>query len=141
MRLEQKLGLKNYTEYVAHCKSHNARLLSDMHMQGRLTAIEYVRDHRDTPYGVMVAYETPSGGITFGWSSRHPTKERRPFNKSVAVHKAFLRAQIAEVEHRITSPDDMPSHIWYYSQEFMNSVAAQMDDLKRKRNAALIASD
>jgi hypothetical protein len=158
MRLESKLGLRSYDEYVDYCKQQNKKDMGELRRQGRFFFVEYARGepryeyqtrmnglqetkHRGAPEAVLIAYEDASGSLVFGWSAKHPTREHRGFNKAVAIHKAILKARQAECEGFHVLQDRFPSRLSLSMLEFMSTANAEMSDVKHKRAANLIAAE
>lgn len=106
---------KQYQEY---CKYANKNFI-DSHIQaGRFYAIEYLRTperwerlpdkrfrrHRGEPWATVIAVEYCEGGLVFGWSCVHKTKDT--FIKRIGLTKALNRAVSDALDGTLSVPPE-----------------------------------
>jgi hypothetical protein len=82
--------------------------------------------------GVFLAVEDANGNLMWGWSSRHPTKEGKPFNKIEGLYRAIKRIG-AKPE---TIPMRNDSHLLIQFEEFMEQSVLELVEKRNERVAS-----
>jgi hypothetical protein len=82
--------------------------------------------------GVFLAVEGANGNIVWGWSSRHPTKEGKPFNKIEGLYRAIKRLG--------SDPETIPmrndDHLRIQFQDFMKQTVLELQEKRNERVAS-----
>lgn len=149
-RVEKDLGLKSYDDYINYCKAMNKTYLDGLRNEKRFYYIQYVRCPpalagtidtliekdsygKTSPEGVMIAVEDNHGRLVFGWSARHTLRERRPFNKAVALHKAMNKITLANSNGVGIDQTRLPAKLVPSLARFMMTASTEMEEMKKKR--------
>jgi hypothetical protein len=75
---------KNRDEYVNFCKQENQKVL----VPGK-SLVQYVRNNKGQPRGVVIAFKDNSNQVQLGWSL---CNKRDKFDKQIGLHTAVERA-------------------------------------------------
>jgi hypothetical protein len=136
-------------EFLAWAQEQNAAFLSGIKDLGRYARYQYARGASrevrvfdpQKPWvkkltlqpgpleGVFIAVEGSDGSLKFGWSSRHPTKEGKPFNKIEGLYRAIKR--IGCDPETIPMRNDDHLHIQFHN--FMKQTVLELQEKRNER--------
>ena len=143
--------MKSREEFLAWATKYNADILDAARQMGRYVRYQYARlpgkfvevknlktnevagiAFQPGAYtGVFIAVESANGNLSWGWSSRHPTKERKPFNKVEGLYRAIKNLG-ADAESVPMRNDD---HLRLQFRQFQTESVLEMQEKRNERVA------